>query len=376
VQETGAIAAYVAAQEKCARQAPDVAMGFERLVLSGSVVFRDVTPFFATANILGDNPGKAMLIRPRRWGKSVLGTAWIEFLRGREDLFKGTWAHDKMRSDKLIGVHWDLSDGCLAMTHCLIGLASSINRGLALAERVEGYGAAAVGRRVRISAEIEKRFPDWTQGSVAHCVGILQSLFLELDEISAQAGRRVALFVDEYDFPCVQALGDKKRFEQLNQFFTALFTTLKARSSVIPFLFVTGSSRLAMKGFFSGPNDITDLSYDGKAATALGYTWAEIESLYREQLPLLEKLHGLTRDELKAEMERWYNFYRWSKNGDVKVFNPLSVNMFVKTGEFAAHWQKTADSTLQQEFVRQRRDAASACQRRANRVGDARLGWK
>jgi hypothetical protein len=176
---------------------------------------------------------------------------------------------------------------------------------------------------------------------LATCTAIVDELLSQLEVFSTTAGRRVALFVDKYDWPCVRALGDKERFEQLNEFFATLFTTLKAISSVIPFLFVTGSSRLAMKGFFSGANDITDLTYSEKAATALGYTWAEIETLYCEQLPLLEKLHNMNRDELKAEMERWYNFYRWSADDSTKVFNPLSVNMFVKTGKFLPHWKNT-----------------------------------
>jgi hypothetical protein len=40
-------------------------------------------------------------------------------------------------------------------------------------------------------------------------------------------------------------------------------------------------------------------------------------------------------------MESWYNKFRWSCHLNVCVFNPLSVNMFVKTGEFVAHWTAT-----------------------------------
>jgi hypothetical protein len=272
----------------------------------------------------------------------VLGTAWIEFLRGRKELFEGTWAHDKMRNEKLIGVHLDFSKGGKSAGECTSCLLDSINVGLTLAERVEGYLEGAKGMRVEISADLLK---DPSQWALATCTAIVQRLLAQLETISTTAGRRVALFIDEYDWPCVQALGDKKQFDQLNEFFATLFTKLKA-CSVVPFLFVTGSSRLAMKGFFSGANNIIDLTYDEKAAAALGYTWAEFVTLYWEQLPLLEKLHNMNRDELKAEMERWYNFYRWSKDVDDMVFNPLSVNMFVKTGEFAARWKNTADSTL------------------------------
>jgi hypothetical protein len=204
IKEGSSVVPYGAAQEKCVRRAPRVYTGFEGLMSGRSFVFRDVTAFFATANILGDNPGKAMLIRPRRWGKSVLGTAWIEFLRGREDLFKGTWAHDKMRTEKLIGVHLDLSGSGFSEGQCVSRMLESITVGLTLAEQVKGYGEGAKGKRVEIrQVYLKEKVSCWT---LPDCTAIVQMLLWQLRDISATAGRRVAIFVDDYDRPCVKAL--------------------------------------------------------------------------------------------------------------------------------------------------------------------------
>jgi hypothetical protein len=132
----------------------------------------------------------------------------------------------------------------------------------------------------------------------------------------------------------------------MNKFFMDFYTKLKAMSNFVPFLFITGSSRIGLVDFFGGANDITDLTYDAEAAASLGYTWAEIETLYFEQLPLLQQLHDMTRDELKAKMERWYGGYRWSQDLDVSVFNPLSVNQFVGSGTFQRHWTSAGTSSL------------------------------
>jgi hypothetical protein len=199
---------------------------------------------------------------------------------------------------------------------------------------------------VHISAELLKRYPDWTQLSGDHCVGILQSLLLQLEEISTLAGRRVAIFVDDYDRPCVRALERGESFEEMNMLFFYFYTALKASSNFVPFLFITGSSRIRLVDFFGGANDITDLSFDARVVTALGYTWTEIETLYSEQLPLLQRLHDMTREELKAKMERWYGGYRWSQDLDVSVFNPLSVNQFVQSGTFKRHWTSAGTSSL------------------------------
>ena len=317
---------YVAAQEELPKQAPEMEMQFHDLMTAKRVVFRDVTPFFRVAKLVkpdGEEPlkGRVILVRPRRWGKSVLGTAWIEFLRGRADLFRGTWAEQHMRKEPLIGVHLDMSNGGLSVGQCVKIFMAAVNKGLELAEQVPGYREAAKGQRLSVpAAYLQDKDEDW---SVAGCTSIISTFLIQLEAISSAAGRRVALFVDEYDRPCIAALGKPGgAFDEFNEFFRELYTEIKAQPN-FSFVFLTGSSRLSLKGFFSGANDISDVSYDAAAATALGYTWDEIEQLYRDHLPLLEKLHGMSRAELRHEIEVWYNRYRWSHKTQKCVFNPL-----------------------------------------------------
>jgi hypothetical protein len=47
----------------------------------------------------------------------------------------------------------------------------------------------------------------------------------------------------------------------------------------------------------------------------------------------------MSRQELKTKMEAWYNNFRWSPDVKTCVFNPLSVNEFVRTGDFVSHWK-------------------------------------
>ncbi len=52
-----------------------VVMGFASLARK-RVLFHDVTPSFEAANALEPNQeGRVLLVRPRRWGKCVLGRA-------------------------------------------------------------------------------------------------------------------------------------------------------------------------------------------------------------------------------------------------------------------------------------------------------------
>lgn len=203
-----AFVTYVEEQKRCARGAPNLAMKFHDLVLGKNVAFRDVTPFFQ--HLVSNHGGKDVLIRPRRWGKSVLGTAWVEFLRGRSDLFVGTWAETRMRKDKLIGVHLDMSLGGFSVGQCTQTIMHAINEGLELAEKVDGYGEDAKGRRLSISAAYLQQNPDpyvWALGS---CTALVNGFLNDLEAIAEAAGRQVAIFVDEYDRPLHQCTDEAK----------------------------------------------------------------------------------------------------------------------------------------------------------------------
>ena len=72
------------------------------------LAFRDITPFFQEMYVLDPSPKSiTALLRGRRWGKTVLGEAWLAFLSGEAELFKGTWAEKQMRKDKFIGIKLD-----------------------------------------------------------------------------------------------------------------------------------------------------------------------------------------------------------------------------------------------------------------------------
>jgi hypothetical protein len=350
---------YEAAAKECKRKAPPPSLLFENFVQGGHYVFKDVTPFFEVAGATEPSPGgKVLFIRPRRWGKSVLGTAWLEYLRGNARAFEGMWAGTRMRSKKLIGVHLDMTRGVGSMADCVFALQGAVNSGLALAEEAaleELSGKqvdpsavekqrAALKMRLRAATDFSKVKATVGELTLADCMLLAGWLFNELEVISRGAGRKVALFVDEYDKPCVSAINNPARFAEFTRFVEQFYSLVKG-SACIAFLFVTGSSRLAINAVLRGGNDIIDLSYEARAKTALGYTWTDIKELYSEQLELLQHAHGLSEDELNAKMEFWYGNYRWGIGKEGEVFNPYSVNMLFSTGLFGPHWANSGSSS-------------------------------
>ena len=91
------------------------------------------------------------------------------------------------------------------------------------------------------AAFLQLRPADW---SVAECTFLIAKFLSTLKSIALDARRRVSIFVDECDRPCISAL-NHPNFALFNQFFRELPVVLKAEE-FLPFMFITGSSRLAI----------------------------------------------------------------------------------------------------------------------------------
>src|SRR3989338_9335216 len=113
------------------QRAPQGDETFEQLITNPYLAFRDFTPFFDVLNVLrAENRGAVdSLLRGRRWGKTVLGDAWLAFLSGEAHLFKGTAVETKMRKDKLIGVKLDF-EGAASLGYLMLRYAQSVSKGL------------------------------------------------------------------------------------------------------------------------------------------------------------------------------------------------------------------------------------------------------
>jgi hypothetical protein len=161
---------------------------------------------------------------------------------------------------------------------------------------------------------------------------------------------------------------------------------------------------LAIAGLFSGGNNFTDLTYDARWATVLGYAWADlvclqtsdvqgmrdsklgvsvasrartgrrrrrnlqwffmnrsrfecdwgsrfqanIECLYAAQLSMLCQLHRLTPGQLKEKMQAWYNGYYFSPDctPEQAVYFMWAIHRFLESGKFRAFFTESGMSSI------------------------------
>ena len=246
------------------------------------------------------------LSRPRRFGKSLFLDTCKELFEGSEPLFKGLAIHGG----------WDWS-----VRHPVLRLSFGSGN-----FKEPGY------LRTNLMAQLD--FLEDQAGLDSRYDTATERFGRLIRTSSARGGQRVAVLVDEYDKPILDALEIPEVARANRDFLRGLYATIKDCDAHVRFTFVTGVSRFSKVSLFSGLNNLTDITLDPDYSTLCGYTDADLDTVFAPELP------GLDRDEIRD----WYNGYSW--RGAEKVYNPFDVLLLFRNREFGAYWFETATPTF------------------------------
>ena len=270
------------------------------------------------------------LSRPRRFGKSLFLDTCKELFEGNEPLFEGLAIHDG----------WDWS-----VRHPVLRLS---------------FGSGHF------------REPDYLRGEVMDQLQILEeesAVVARHDAAPARfrhlirtlhqrAGRPVAILVDEYDKPILDALDAPEVARANRDFLRGLYAVVKDCDAHIRFSFITGVSKFSKVSLFSGLNNLKDITLHPRYSAICGYTDADLDTVFAPELG------GLDRDQVRD----WYDGYSW--RGADKVYNPFDILLLFDTREFAAHWFETGTPTFLVDTLFRRRVSSLALD---GMVGNAEL---
>ena len=242
------------------------------------------------------------LSRPRRFGKSLFLDTLKEFFEGNEALFAGLHIHD--------GHGWSKRHPVVRLS---FGGGNFTERGTLEANVMEQLAAA------------ERR-----AGLVTEYLTAAGRFAYLLEALHGQTGRRVAVLVDEYDKPILDALVEAPEVALANRnYLRGLYGVIKDCDAHVRFTFLTGISKFSKVNLFSQLNNLTDLTLDPVYSSICGYTEADLDTVFAPELA------GLDRERVRE----WYNGYSW--RGAEKVYNPYDVLLLLRRREFAAHWFET-----------------------------------
>ena len=260
------------------------------------------------------------LSRPRRFGKSLFLDTLKELFEGNERLFEGLDIHER----------WDWS-----VRHPVLRLSFGSGN-----FKEPGYLHAnlmaqldAVERRTDVVSEYAtapERF--------GHLLEILHG----------RDGQPVAVLIDEYDKPILDALDVPEVARANRDFLRGVYAVIKDRDAHIRFVFLAGVSKFSKMSLFSGLNNLKNITLDPRYSAVCGFTDADLDTVFSPELP------GLDRDTIRD----WYNGYSW--RGEEKVYNPFDILLLLDRREFGAWWFETGTPSFLVETLFRRRVSSLA----------------
>ena len=277
----------------------------------------DKTPYIER---LLDEGSHYFLSRPRRFGKSLLLDTLKELFEGNQELFTGLHIHDCGDwnwSARHPVVRLDFAGGSFKDPGYLqTNLAAQLD-GMELATGVSPRYDTAPERFGYLIRSLHER-----------------------------SGQRVAVLVDEYDKPILDALETPEIARANRDYLRGLYGVIKARDAHVRFTFVTGVSKFTKVSLFSDLNNLTDITLDPAYSSICGYTEGDLETVFAPELA------GLDRERVRE----WYNGYSWL--GAEKVYNPYDVLLLLRRRKFAAHWFETGTPAFLVDTLFERRVAS------------------
>ena len=254
------------------------------------------------------------LSRPRRFGKSLFLDTLKELFEGNQGLFAGLAIHDCW--------DWSVRYPVLRLD---FGRGNFKESGYVKANLMAQLDA--VERRTGVASDYAtepERF--------AHLLELLHD----------HTGQPVAVLIDEYDKPILDALEVPDIARANRDFLRGLYSVIKASDAHVRFTFITGVSKFSKVSLFSGLNNLKDITLDPRYSALCGYTEADLDAVFAPELPGLDR--GQIRD--------WYNGYSWL--GDEQVYNPFDILLLFDSRLFKAYWFETGTPTFLVETLCQR----------------------
>ena len=269
-----------------------------RKIREDGYYYVDKTPFIRLLLARGQ---VYFLSRLRRFGKSLFLDTLKELFESSEALFKGLDIHSHWDwSVKHPVVHLSFAEGDFGSRQFL---PDNVMEQLQAAERRSGV-------------ETEYRTAPGRLGAL-------------IEALHRQSGQRVAVLVDEYDKPILDALDSPEVARANRDYLRGLYAVIKNRDAHIRFAFITGVSKFSKVSLFSGLNNLKDITLDPRYSAICGYSEADVETEFAPELD------GLDRGAIR----KWYNGYSW--RGEERIYNPFDLLLLFDTREFEAHWFET-----------------------------------
>lgn len=298
---------------------------FEKIIKEGCVYVDKTESLY---NLISSPENYYFLSRPRRFGKSMTLQTFKAIFKGKKELFK----------DLYIGKETDYDFKKFPVLYIDFG-------------KCDYHRAAKVKEWIKkqIVALLDNNTPIEKDASVSDCLSVLFSSL-------SKKNKTLVILIDEYDRPIVDNIDDEKECEAIKRVLKDFYTVLKANSEYLRFVFITGVSKFAKVGVFSGMNNLLNISLNRKYASIVGFTKEEVLTNFADYIEKGIKDLGVTREEYLSLIKAHYDGYHFSLESDESVYNPVSIGLFFTEGEgvnFKNYWIETGTTELLMKMAKE-----------------------
>ena len=263
------------------------------------------------------------LSRPRRFGKSLLISTLEAYFQGKKELFTGL-AMEKLEKDWIEYpiLHLDLN---IEKYDTPKSLNNILEKSLAKWEGLYGANPSERSLSLRFAGVIERA--------------------------CEQTGQRVAILIDEYDKPLLQAIGNEALQNEFRNTLKPFYGALKTMDGCIKFAILTGVTKFGKVSVFSDLNNLDDISMREPYVSLCGITEREIHDNLEEELHELAAIQQLTYEEVYAKLKDCYDGYHFVENTE-GIYNPFSLLNTFKYNKFSNYWFETGTPTYLVELLK------------------------
>ena len=280
-----------------------------------------------------------VILRPRRFGKTLTMSMMEYFFStkhaGRADLFEGLsiWEQEEFRALQgiypvinitLADIKEKTHEGAINEIKLIIQSIFNSFTYLADSDKLTSID------KKRFEAHIE----DPAVESLARSLRFLSELLYK------HHGKKVLIFLDEYDTPMQEAFSSGY-WNEIVEFIKNMFNATFKTNPYLEKSLITGITRVSKESIFSDFNHVSIVSTLSKQyETAIGFTEEEVFAAMDE--------YGLTE---KEKVKFWYDGFNFGNHS--AMYNPWSIINYLKYQEFKPYWANTSSNGLVSLVLRQ-----------------------
>ena len=281
-----------------------------------------------------------LITRPRRFGKSLnlnmLECFFSEKYRGEGELFRGLsiWNHEKYR--EIQGTY-----PVIFFSFADIKGQTFTSAREAICQVIQDLYAefGFLKESERLSQE-EKDYFSLVAPTMSDAVAAMSLKRLSMC-LHSYYGKKVLIFLDEYDTPLQEAYM-YGFWDELTGFMRGLFNSTFKTNPYLERALLTGITRVSKESIFSDLNNLTVITTTSvQYADCFGFTETEV-------FDALEK-YGMS--DRQIEVQTWYDGFSFGNKKD--IYNPWSITCFLKEKKLRPYWANTSSNQLVGKLVRE-----------------------